>query len=112
MNNDNNDNHDDDVEEEDDFDEQDQLPLYVVDTDTATLIETAIHAMMSMADCQIDPNAAEAMMMLADDLAARFGIDRFEVVETIHTDDDGEEEIIYTPKGGSIMPDIEEEEDV
>ena len=45
------------------------------------------------------------MLVLADELALRFGIDRFEVLETVHTDDNGDEEIIYTPKSGSIIKD-------
>ena len=37
------------------------------------------------------------------DSASTVGVN--EVLETVHTDDNGDEEIIYTPKSGSIIKD-------
>ncbi len=90
--------------------ESDKTPIYIVDRSTEELIHAALNAMVCVSDCQVDAASAEAMLLLADELALRFGIDRFEVVETVHTYDNGDEEIIYTPKSGSIIPDEDEED--
>ena len=107
MNNDN-DNHDDD---EDHDDSPEETPVYIVDDATEELLMTALNCMVTLADAQIDPMSGDALIAIADELAERFAIDRFEVEETVHTDDNGDEEIIYSPKGGSIMPDQEEDND-
>jgi hypothetical protein len=106
MNNDNN--HDD----HDDHDSNDSGPVlvYILDAETQELIETALNCIVSLSDAQIDPNSGEALMAIADALAERFGIPRIDVVETVHTDDNGDEEIIFSPKSGSILPDTDEEE--
>ena len=105
MNNDNNDNHD------ADDSSQEETPVYIVDDATEELLMTALNCMVTLADAQIDPISGEALIAIADEIAERFAIDRFEVEETVHTDDNGDEEIIYSPKGGSIMPDQEEDND-
>jgi hypothetical protein len=102
MNNDNDNNHDDDDSSPEEF------PVYIVDDATQDLLETALNCMITLSDAQIDPSAGDALAAIADSLAERFAINRFEVEETIHTDDNGEEEVIYKPKGG-IMPDNDEE---
>jgi hypothetical protein len=104
-----NNNNDDDDEDHDDSTEE--TPVYIVDDATEELLMTALNCMVTLADAQIDPISGEALIAIADELAERFAIDRFEVEETVHTDDNGDEEIIYSPKGGSIMPDQEEDND-
>ena len=105
MNNDNNDNHD------DEDSSQEETPVYIVDDATEELLMTALNCMVTLADAQIDPISGEALIAIADEIAERFAIDRFEVEETVHTDDNGDEEIIYSPKGGSIMPDLDDDDD-
>ena len=104
MNNDN-DNHD------DDDDSPEETPVYIVDDATEELLMTALNCMVTLADAQIDPMSGDALIAIADEIAERFAIDRFEVEETIHTDDNGDEEIIYSPKGGSVMPDRDDDEE-
>ena len=111
MKNDDHDQHDDD-QEDDEFEadsEPGDVPVYLVDDDTRALIEVSLNCMVQLSEAQIDESGAEALLVIADSLAERFAINRFEVEETIHTDEDGEEEIIYKPKGG-IMPDTDDEE--
>ena len=108
MNNDNNDNHDD---EDADDSSPEETPVYIVDDATEELLMTALNCMVTLADAQIDPISGEALIAIADEIAERFAIDRFEVEETVHTDDNGDEEIIYSPKGGSIMPDRDDEDE-
>ena len=88
---------------------EEEFPVYIVDEATQELLETALNCMITLSDAQIDPNVGDALVAIADSLAERFAINRFEVEETIHTDENGEEEIIYKPKGG-IMPDTDDEE--
>lgn len=104
MNND----HDDD----DHDDDADTAPVlvYIVDAETQELIETALNCIVSLSDAQVDPDSGGALLAIADALAERFGIPRIDVVETVHTDDNGDEEIIFSPLGRSIMPDTDEEE--
>lgn len=111
MNNDNNNHDDDDHDDDDDHNDIEQeTPVYLVDDATEELLMTALNCMITLSEAQIDPMSGEALAAIADELALRFAIDRYEVEETVHTDDDGKEEIIYKPKGG-IMPDTEEDEE-
>jgi hypothetical protein len=87
-----------------------ESPVYIVDGETQTLIETALNCLVTLSECQVDPSAGDALLAIADELADRFGIDRTEVVETVHTTEDGDE-IIYRPAGGSILPDPEDDEE-
>ena len=107
MNNDN-DNHED---HDDDDSSTEENPVYIVDDATEELLMTALNCMVTLADAQIDPMSGDALIAIADEIAERFAIDRFEVEETIHTDDNGDEEIIYSPKGGSVMPDRDDDEE-
>ena len=99
---DDNDEHDDDIEE---------TPVYVVDDDTTALLETALNCMITLSDSQIDPASGDALVAIADELALRFAINRYEVVETVHRDEDGTEEVIYKPQGGLGLGDDEEDEE-
>jgi len=123
MNNDNNDNDDNDNDDNDNDDNNDHedneddddssetvTPVYIVDDDTEELLMTALNCMITLADAQIDPISGDSLVAIADEIALRFAIDRFEVEETIHTDDNGVEEIIFKPKGG-ILPDADTEEE-
>jgi len=95
---------------ENENEEEKSTPVYIVDDATEELLMTALNCMITLSDAQIDPTTGDALAAIADEIALRFAINRFEVEETIHTDEDGEEEIIYKPKGG-IMPDTEEDEE-
>lgn len=92
-------------------DELEETPVYVVDNDTTALIETALNCMITLSDAQVDPASGEALVAIADELALRFAINRYEVVETVHTDEDGTEEVIYSPQGGLRLGDEDEDED-
>lgn len=107
MNDNNNNDHDD---EDHDESSQEETPVYLVDDATEELLMTALNCMVTLADAQIDPMSGDALIAIADEIAERFAIDRFEVVETVHTDDNGDEEIIYRPKGGSVMPDLDDDD--
>jgi|SaaInl74LU_5_DNA_1037368.scaffolds.fasta_scaffold24391_3 hypothetical protein len=96
-------------EEDDDIPED--APVYLVDPVTEELLMTALNCMITLADAQVTESDGAALIVIADTLAARFALNKFEVVETVHTDDDGDEEIIYTPKSGSIIPDDEPDDE-
>ena len=96
-------------DDENEVDGEEEYPVYIVDEATQELLETALNCMITLSDAQIDPAVGDALVAIADSLAERFAINRIEVEETIHTDENGEEEIIYKPKGG-IMPDNDDEE--
>ena len=102
---------DDDNDDDSSNDALEETPVYIVDDHTEELLMTALNCMVTLADAQIDPMSGDALIAIADEIAERFAIDRFEVEETVHTDDNGEEEIIYSPKGGSIMPDQDDEDE-
>jgi hypothetical protein len=95
-------------DDENEVGSEEEFPVYIVDDATQELLETALNCMITLSDAQIDPAAGDALAAIADSLAERFAINRFEVEETVHTHEDGEEEVIYKPKGG-IMPDNDEE---
>jgi hypothetical protein len=75
-------------------------PVYILDDETTLLIESALNCMITLADAQIDEAGKESLELIADELAARFGIGSYKVLETVHTSDDGEEEVIYSPLDG------------
>jgi exonuclease V gamma subunit len=76
------------------------VPVYDVDEDTMELLEAALNCLVTLSESQLDENSAVALIAIADALADRFGINRHELEETTFRTDDGEEEIIYKPKGG------------
>lgn len=95
--------------EDDDEELGDEIPQYDVDPATLLLIETACNCISTLAQAQIDPDQTQALTHIADALAERFGLDCMEVEEQIHTNDEGEQEVILSPKGG-VFPDEPEEE--
>jgi hypothetical protein len=99
MNNDN---------EDDDAVESQEHPVYILDAQTQELIEATLNCLVTLADTQILEEGHDAILAIADELALRFGIERLEVEETVHTTDDGDE-IIYKPKDGLFNDDDEEE---
>ena len=108
-NNDNDDDFDDD-EELDDQGELQEFPVYLVDDDTRNLIEVALNCMLQLSDAQVDDESAQSLMAIADSIALRFNIEKADVEETVHTTDDGEEEIIYKPRGGVFKDQDDEDE--
>jgi hypothetical protein len=101
MNND----HDDD----DELEHQEPTRVYIVDEETQALIEATLNCLVTLADTQILEEGSDAIMVIADTLAQRFGIERIEVEETVHSTDDGDE-IIYKPKDG-LFNDTDAEEE-
>ena len=80
-------------------------PVYTnIDDDTLQLIEVALNCMMQLSDVQMDESARENVVMIADEIAARFAISAMHVVEEVT--DDGE--TIYKPRGG-VFNDLDEE---
>ena len=111
MNNDNNDDFYDDEEEDDDAEELQEITIYLVDDETRSLIEVALNCMMQLSDAQVDETSAENLISIADSIAMRFNIDKTDVEETYHTTDDGEEEIIYKPRGGLFNEEQDDEDE-
>ena len=84
---------------------QDQEPPnYDLDSETLTLIEVALNCLVQLSEAQLDEEAAQNLLAIADELAVRFNISRSEIEETLHGD-----EVIYKPKGGLFKD--EEDED-
>jgi hypothetical protein len=89
-----NDEHDD-----DELEGEEEFEIYDVDDETRSLIETACNCMVTLADAQITEEAKLGLLAITDALAQRFAINAVELLEEIHSTDEGEE-IIYKPKGG------------
>lgn len=100
----NNDNDNDELE-----DSEHELPEYEVDAETRSLIEVALNCLVSLSEAQINEEAAESLVAIADNLAARFGIGRLD--SEVHTTDDGTEEIIFKPQKGLFSTDLEDDTD-
>lgn len=97
-------------------DEHDNSPepfegVYTVDDDTERLLEVVVGMLHMLANTQVDEEARENCIVIAHELADRFGIEGEEMVveEQIHTTDEGEE-IIYKPRGGVFGDEPEEAE--
>jgi fructose-1,6-bisphosphatase/inositol monophosphatase family enzyme len=97
-------------EEKDDFENEDDLPLYDVDDETRDIIQVACGLISNLAAVQLDEQARENLLTIADSLAERFAIDSIELEEQIHVGEDGEE-IIYKPKGGIFNEEEEKDGD-
>jgi fructose-1,6-bisphosphatase/inositol monophosphatase family enzyme len=97
-------------EEKDDFENEDDLPLYDVDDETRDIIQVACGLISNLAAVQLDEQARENLLTIADSLAERFAIDSIELEEQIHIGEDGEE-IIYKPKGGIFNEEEEKDGD-
>jgi len=91
-------------------DNLEDTPVYILDDDTTALIESALNCMITLADAQIDETSKDNLELIADEIANRFGINSYKVVETVHTGDDGKEEVIYSPQGGLGLGDDDDEE--
>jgi hypothetical protein len=99
--------HDDD---DDEIEHPETYPIYFVDEETRSIIEATLNCLVTLADTQVLEEGSDAILAIADALADRFGIDRVEIEETVHTTDEGDE-IIYKPKTGLFKDsDAEEEE--
>lgn len=103
----------DDIENQDDTDEDDDFEgVYVVDDDTADLLATAIGILQMMSQVQLGEDHRENLLIIADELRARFAIekDSIQVEEIVtHNPETGEEEILYKPPGG-VMGDEDKPE--
>jgi len=77
-----------------------QAPNYTLDDDTLALIEVALNCMVQLSAAQIEDEASENLILIADEIAMRFNITRSEIIEEKHGD-----EIIYKPKGGLFNDD-------
>jgi len=97
-------------EEKDDFENENDLPLYDVDDETRDLIQVVCGLVSNLAAVQLDEQARENLLTIADGLAERFAIDSIELEEQIHVGEDGEE-IIYKPKGGIFNEEEEKDGD-
>lgn len=84
------------------------IPVYSVDEDTLELLEAALNCLVTLSESQLDETAAMGLIGIADALADRFNINRHELEETTFRTDDGDEEIIYKPRGG-VMNDEDDE---
>ena len=102
----------DDIESEDTNDEDDFEGVYIVDDDTADLLATAIGILQMMSQVQLGEDHRENLLIIADELRARFAIEKDSIqVEEIVTQnpETGEEEILYKPPGG-VMGDEDKPE--
>ena len=90
-------------------DNLEEPPVYILDAETTVLIETALNCLITLADAQIDETSKDNLELIADEIADRFGINTYKVVETVHTDSDGTEEVIYSPQGGLGLGDDTED---
>lgn len=96
----------DDHEEHDEELDHDQSPfegVYILDDDTADLVATAIGVLQMTAGVQLGEDHRENLMIIAEELAQRFGlVEDINVEEVTHGD-----EILYKPLGG-VMGDDED----
>ena len=110
----NQDEHDDLEPQDDEYASDDVYEgVYIVDTDTADLLGTAIGILQMCAGMQLGEDHRENLLIIADEIQERFAIekDSITVEERIVTDPEtGEEEILYRPQGG-VMGDGEDDED-
>jgi hypothetical protein len=93
-------NDDDEAEFEDGYDGG----VYIVDDDTARLLDVVVGMIHMLASTQMEDVSRENCLVIADELSERFGIgpvgDSFEVEEIIHGD-----EVFYKPRGGVMGDD-------
>jgi hypothetical protein len=87
----------DDREDDEELEGTEQFPVYLVDEETRDLIEAALNCMVSLSEAQISEESAQGILGIADSLAIRFGINRIEVEQEVHSED-GVDEVIYKPK--------------
>jgi hypothetical protein len=98
--------------EEDRDDEGEELEsyegVYIVDEDTARLLEVVVGMIHMLGNTQVDEVARENCHVIADELAHRFGVTEDEILveEIIHGD-----EVLYKPRGGVMGDEPIPEED-
>ena len=102
---------DDDDRDDDDYEEDDEAGfegVYIVDEDTARLLEVVVGMIQMLGNTQVDETARENCYVIAQELAERFGVpeDEIEVEEIIHGD-----EVLYKPRGGVMGDEPIPEED-
>ena len=99
-------NDDNDFEDDnDEFENEDGYDggVYIIDDDTARLVEVVVGMIHMLAATQMEDNSRENCLVIADELSERFGIGpvgEFEVEEIIHGD-----EVFYKPRGGVMGDD-------
>lgn len=93
-------------EDDDALEGEEEFEIYDVDEETRSLIETALNCMVTLAEAQITEESKLGLLAITEALAQRFAINAVELVEEIHSTEEGEE-IIYKPKGG-IFQDTDE----
>ena len=103
----------DDIESEDNNENESEEweGVYVVDDSTADLLATAVGILQMMSQAQLGEDHRENLLIIADELQARFAIekDSIQVEEiVVHNPETGEDEILYKPPGG-VMGDDEPE---
>lgn len=81
-------------------------PIYTLDDDTLQLIEIALNCMVQLGDAQMDEAARDNLILIADEIAARFAITSYAVEEEVTADG----ETIYKPKGG-VFNDLDDDEE-
>ncbi len=82
--------------------------VYIVDDDTARLLEVVIGMVHMLATTQMEQTSRENCQIIAEELAERFALaleGDIEVEEIIHGD-----EILYKPRGGVMGDDKPEAE--
>ena len=79
-----------------------EQPRYELDSDTQSLVEVALNCMLQLSTAQVEDEAAENLVIIANEIADRFNITVTELEEEQHGD-----EIIYKPKGGLFNDDVD-----
>jgi hypothetical protein len=90
---------------EDETEDPKNIPIYELDADTKNLVEVALNCIISLSEAQIEPDSKENLLIIADEIALRFGIPKMEIEEQLHGD-----EVIYRPRGGIFNDDESEAE--
>jgi len=95
-----------DRDDDDAPDDAEEIIVYSLDQDTHDLIEIACNCLVTLAEAQVNEEAAQGLMVIAERLAERFSIARLD--QEIHKNEDGEEELIFRP-GQSLFPEAEDD---
>ena len=80
-------------------------PVYALDDATLELVEIALNCMVQLGDAQMDATSRDNLLLIADEIAARFALPSLPLEEEIT--DDGE--TIYKPRSG-VFKDLDEPE--
>ena len=88
---------------DDDYDGDEFEGVYVIDDETADLLASAIGIVQMTAGMQLDEEARENLLIVAEEIQTRFAIEQSSMVVEEHVivnPETGEEEVLYKPKGG------------